>query len=236
MQRTAADAEGIKKATFLLKFCADFSAKHNLISLSSSDPFSSSFYNNNNNNNNNNNINNGNNSPNISSLNSNLSAIYNHLNNNNNNSINNLLNNNSSNNNLNLINNNLINNNNNINLNENNNNNENNNSNNYNNYNIISNHNTNSINRLFETSLLAIAAISSLYVEGRTKIIGQQIMPIIVICLSHYVAEVRSAACRALLSLSRSVRNIRTAILDGNLAAPLFKVFYFLFLFYCLFY
>lgn len=78
--------------------------------------------------------------------------------------------------------------------------------------------------KLRENVLLALGAVCSLHEESRRKIIEAKILPIIVKCLESEHFAVRSAACQCIRSLSRSVKQLRTNLVDGGVALPLFKL------------
>ena len=73
-------------------------------------------------------------------------------------------------------------------------------------------------------SLLFIASVCSLHVDGR-RIVAKLTLPTIVDSLSHNNSRIKAAACRALLSLSRSLRHLRTSLVDAKVAFPLVKVY-----------
>ena len=105
------------------------------------------------------------------------------------------------------------------------------------------------VTRMRESSLTALASISSLEDEYRKSIIGNGIVPFIIQSLKTYSAdtlvsplklpiddpsnpvavsenpkEVILAACALARGLSRSVSTLRTALMDAGLAAPLFAL------------
>ncbi|KAK9717138.1 hypothetical protein K7432_006413 [Basidiobolus ranarum] len=78
--------------------------------------------------------------------------------------------------------------------------------------------------RIKESALLAIAAISSLKEECRVQVIEAKALPHIVTAMSHRNVGVRAAACQCTRSLSRSVKNLRTSLVDAGIALPLFQL------------
>jgi hypothetical protein len=74
--------------------------------------------------------------------------------------------------------------------------------------------------------LLAVAAVSSLTEMARRQVVEQKLLPFIIQGLSHKENQIRLASCKCALSLSRSVKNIRTSLMDANIAEPLFKLLY----------
>ncbi|ORY06467.1 ARM repeat-containing protein [Basidiobolus meristosporus CBS 931.73] len=78
--------------------------------------------------------------------------------------------------------------------------------------------------RIKESALLAIAAISSLKEECRAQVIEAKALPHIVAAMSHKNVGVRAAACQCTRSLSRSVKNLRTSLVDAGIAIPLFNL------------
>ncbi|KAI9596170.1 armadillo-type protein [Syncephalis fuscata] len=75
-----------------------------------------------------------------------------------------------------------------------------------------------------ESILLAIAAVCSLKEDCRKKVVETRILPRIVAALSHASPRVRIAACMCTRSLSRSVKNLRTALVDAEVSAPICKL------------
>ncbi|RKP20485.1 ARM repeat-containing protein, partial [Rozella allomycis CSF55] len=79
-------------------------------------------------------------------------------------------------------------------------------------------------NQLKETCLLAIAAISALREECRKQVIDCKLLPQIVKSLEDEDPSIRAAACQCAKSLSRSVKNLRTNLIDSGIAIPLLKL------------
>ena len=75
-----------------------------------------------------------------------------------------------------------------------------------------------------ESALMAIAAIASLREECRRTVIDAKILPKIVEAMSSTVVGIRAAACQCARSLSRSVKNLRTSLLDVDIARPLLRL------------
>ncbi|KAJ9059743.1 hypothetical protein DSO57_1038293 [Entomophthora muscae] len=75
-----------------------------------------------------------------------------------------------------------------------------------------------------ENALLALAAVSTLKEECRKQVIEAKALPHIVNAMAHPKIGIRAAACQCTRSLSRSVRNLRTSLLDAGVAEPLFKL------------
>ncbi|KAF9961258.1 hypothetical protein BGZ72_004399 [Mortierella alpina] len=78
--------------------------------------------------------------------------------------------------------------------------------------------------KLKENSLLALAAISQLKEDCRKQVIDAKVLPYIVAAMSHPSVGVRAAACQCTRSLSRSVKNLRTSLVDAGIETPLFQL------------
>ncbi|KAI3641738.1 hypothetical protein MIR68_000228 [Amoeboaphelidium protococcarum] len=78
--------------------------------------------------------------------------------------------------------------------------------------------------RIMENVLLCLASVSSKVEECRNQIISQKVLPHIVKALEHPSVAMRSAACQCARSLSRSLKTLRTNLVDANIAMPLFKL------------
>lgn len=76
-----------------------------------------------------------------------------------------------------------------------------------------------------ESALLAFAAIASYKEECRKTIIeAAKIFPNLLAGMASANEKIRSAACSCTRSLSRSVKNLRTTLVDAGLTAPLLKL------------
>jgi hypothetical protein len=75
-----------------------------------------------------------------------------------------------------------------------------------------------------ESCLTAIAATCSLREECRKKVVDMKLLPYIVASLDHSNMFIRSAACNCARSLSRSVKNLRTHLVDSGICLPLIKL------------
>ncbi|KAI9321638.1 armadillo-type protein [Dichotomocladium elegans] len=80
--------------------------------------------------------------------------------------------------------------------------------------------------KIRENSLIAIAAASLLKEECRTQAIESKVLPHVVSALQSKYPHVRLAACQCAKSLSRSVSNLRTNLVDAGVAEPLLKLLY----------
>jgi hypothetical protein len=78
--------------------------------------------------------------------------------------------------------------------------------------------------KILEASLLCIASICSLREESRKQIIEAKLLPVIVKSLSNPNPRIRSAACQATRSISRSVKALRTSLVDAGINVPLFNL------------
>ncbi|KAI0672837.1 ARM repeat-containing protein [Trametes maxima] len=83
-----------------------------------------------------------------------------------------------------------------------------------------------SVSRLREAALTAIAAISLFDLDIRTALTDDlRLLPAIQASLSNRYAGVRYAACQCVRALSRSVSALRTNIVDTGLGIAVFQVF-----------
>jgi len=78
--------------------------------------------------------------------------------------------------------------------------------------------------RLRESSLFAIASICAYEEEYRKQVIEAKLLPIIVQSMSHPNYGIRMAACHCTKSLSRSVKTLRTSLVDSGVINPLLKL------------
>lgn len=60
--------------------------------------------------------------------------------------------------------------------------------------------------------------------DCRKQVIEAKVLPYIVTAMSHPSVGVRAAACQCTRSLSRSMKNLRTSLVDAGIEAPLFQV------------
>lgn len=75
-----------------------------------------------------------------------------------------------------------------------------------------------------EAGLLALAAVCSSREESRKQVIDSKILPHIISSMADGSSGVRAAACQCTRSLSRSVKNLRTCLIDAGISMPLFKL------------
>ncbi|KAF8950389.1 Armadillo repeat-containing protein 8 [Haplosporangium bisporale] len=78
--------------------------------------------------------------------------------------------------------------------------------------------------KLKENALLALAAISQMKEDCRKQVIEAKVLPYIVTAMSHPSVGVRAAACQCTRSLSRSMKNLRTSLVDAGIETPLFQL------------
>lgn len=76
--------------------------------------------------------------------------------------------------------------------------------------------------RIVESALLAVAAITLHKDEYRKLVIDAKVVPLIVSSMNHPSAPVRAAACQCARSLSRSVAVLRTSLIDAGVASAVF--------------
>lgn len=72
-----------------------------------------------------------------------------------------------------------------------------------------------------EAALLAFAVIASYKEECRRMVIDAKVLPSVLSAMESKSVQVRSAACQCTRSLSRSVKNLRTFLVDAGLVTPL---------------
>ncbi|KAI0807797.1 ARM repeat-containing protein [Fomes fomentarius] len=83
-----------------------------------------------------------------------------------------------------------------------------------------------SVSRLREAALTAVAAISLFDIDIRTAVMDElKLIPVIQASLSHQYVGVRYAACQCARALSRAVSALRTNIVDTGLGMSVFHVF-----------
>jgi len=78
--------------------------------------------------------------------------------------------------------------------------------------------------RLRENILHALSVIASLREECRKQVVDHKLLGPMVSSLSSLNPAIRAAACRCCRSLSRSVKHLRTSLVDAGVAAPLFNL------------
>ncbi|KAI8388249.1 armadillo-type protein [Radiomyces spectabilis] len=78
--------------------------------------------------------------------------------------------------------------------------------------------------KIKENSLIALAAATLLKEECRSQAIESKVLPHMVSALQAKQPNVRLAACQCAKSLSRSVSNLRTSLVDAGAASPLIKL------------
>ncbi|ORZ01688.1 armadillo-type protein [Syncephalastrum racemosum] len=75
-----------------------------------------------------------------------------------------------------------------------------------------------------ENCLIAIAASTLMKEECRSQAISAKVLPHVVSALQSKQPHVRLAACQCAKSLSRSVSNLRTSLVDAGVTAPLLNL------------
>ncbi|KAI8088851.1 armadillo-type protein [Halteromyces radiatus] len=80
--------------------------------------------------------------------------------------------------------------------------------------------------KIKENTLIALASATLLKEECRAQAIECKILPYVVSALQSNYLNVRLAACQCARSLSRSVSNLRTSLVDAGVAPPLLKLLY----------
>lgn len=78
--------------------------------------------------------------------------------------------------------------------------------------------------RLKENILHALSVIASLQEGCRKQVVDHKLLGPIVTALSSPNPGIRAAACRCCRSLSRSVKHLRTSLVDAGVAKPLFNL------------
>jgi len=78
--------------------------------------------------------------------------------------------------------------------------------------------------RLRESSLFAVASICAYEEEYRKIVIDTKVLPIVVSSMYHPNYGIRIAACQCTKSLSRSVKTLRTSLVDSGVINPLLKL------------
>jgi hypothetical protein len=78
--------------------------------------------------------------------------------------------------------------------------------------------------RLKENILHALSVIASLREECRKQVVEHKLLAPMVASLSSVNPGIRAAACRCCRSLSRSVKHLRTSLVDAGVATPLFNL------------
>ncbi len=78
--------------------------------------------------------------------------------------------------------------------------------------------------KIVESALLALAAITLFKDDYRQQVIDAKVVPLIVTAMSHPSANVRAAACQCTRSLSRSVCVLRTSLVDAGIAPAIFML------------
>lgn len=75
-----------------------------------------------------------------------------------------------------------------------------------------------------ESVLFALAACCSIKEECRKQLIEAKVLPVLVKLLEHEDVSIRAASCTCMRSLSRSVKNLRTYLVDAGVALPLVRL------------
>ncbi|KAI8892511.1 armadillo-type protein [Globomyces pollinis-pini] len=77
-----------------------------------------------------------------------------------------------------------------------------------------------------ESVLLALASVTSMTEECRKQVIDLKLLPHIVQFLESKSKKLRIAACQCAKSLSRSVKHLRTSLMDVGIALPLYNLLF----------
>eukprot|EP01135_Chromosphaera_perkinsii_P005385 Nk52_evm66s343 gene=Nk52_evmTU66s343 len=88
----------------------------------------------------------------------------------------------------------------------------------------VANINQDQIIMLRRAALLALSSLCLKREESRKLVIEAKILPHVIASLEHPDVNVREAACQCTRSLSRSVKNLRTSLVDAGAALPLFQL------------
>ncbi|KAK3280949.1 hypothetical protein CYMTET_11240 [Cymbomonas tetramitiformis] len=78
--------------------------------------------------------------------------------------------------------------------------------------------------RLLETTLLALAALTERHEQSRKQLVQAKVLDKIVQALANNEQGVRISACKCCLSMSRSVKHLRTALVDSNMTQALLNL------------
>ncbi|KAJ3387645.1 Armadillo repeat-containing protein 8 [Lobulomyces angularis] len=79
-------------------------------------------------------------------------------------------------------------------------------------------------NKIIENSLNAIASVCSLSESCRKQVIDLKLLEKIVISMQNPKKNIRAASCQCTRSLSRSVKNLRTSLVENDISSNLFHL------------